>query len=164
MPSHHGVQHSLPKPPLLSRAISPVTEKRTRHRKPSRGTHLMGTITTWRSYNGSQDILRKHHSDDPYPDTHSVNLARKGQVLWVEMGKTKKAMKWNSSSIEFKREMEVSVDPIISSIILEIVQLQGTSTLICGFITVCFNFEVSSPNGSDFPHQPSGALQEMTVL
>lgn len=40
-----------------------------------------------------------------------MRLARKGQVLWTEMGKTKKAMKSNSSPAKFKREMEVSVRP-----------------------------------------------------
>lgn len=107
---HHRVQHSLPKPTLLSQCHF-STEKRTRHRKPSTGTYLVGTTTACRSYSGSQDVLRKHHSDDPQPDTYSTKLARMGQVRWAEVGKTEKATKWNSSSVEFKRQMDVSARP-----------------------------------------------------
>ena len=64
--------HSFPPSSLPPTATSPVILIRERKfRKPNTGTKPMRTVTTWRSYTGSQDILRKHNSDDSEPDIHS---------------------------------------------------------------------------------------------
>ena len=64
--------HSFPPSLLPPTATSPVIliRERRRFRKPNTGTKPMRTVTTWRSYIGSQDILRKHNSDDSEPDIH----------------------------------------------------------------------------------------------
>lgn len=96
--------------------------------------------------------------------TPTAKLATKGQFPWEGVEETERAMKWSSVALNSRERWSTDWDPITYSITLESVQLQGTSTLLCGFVTVRFNSEVSSRNSSDFPHQPSGALQEMSCI
>lgn len=103
-------------------------------------TELMGAITTWRSSNGSWDILRKHNSDESEPDTHTAELAAKRQVAWTGTGKTKKVMKLKLL-FTWIQERDGSVKEAWPPVFTHSGKYvaEGTTTLTCGFITVCFS-------------------------
>lgn len=70
----------------------------------------MGTVATQRSYNGSQDILRKHNSDDRSQTPTALSWLERDRPPGQGWGETEKATKWNLPSPKLKSETQPSTN------------------------------------------------------
>lgn len=82
---YHGARVHLPSSPSPTPLPLTATPAVIKHTTRGGSYHM-------KAFSGSRDILRKHSSDDSKPDTHSAELAAKGQVACTGTHKTKKIM------------------------------------------------------------------------